>query len=83
MHTTVTPAALIAKAQSSYDKAKRQLDAMPGAAAARKLVLFVVHADHNFDPFEDSVRELLLDEFEKFEDPNYFIMLAVNTPNDD
>lgn len=82
VHTTVTPASLIAKARISYDKAKRQLDAMPGAAAARKLVLFVVHADHNFDPFEGSARELLLDEFEKFEDSNYFIMLAVNTPND-
>lgn len=83
VHTTVAPAALIAKARSSYDKARRQLDAMPGAEAAHKLVLFIVHADHNFDPFEGSVRELLFGEFEKFEDPGYFIMLAVNTPNDD
>jgi hypothetical protein len=84
VHTTFAPAALLAKARSTYDYAKTQLDAMPGAAEARKLILFVVHADYNFDPlFGDTVRESLLREFEKFEDPKYFIHLAVNTPNDD
>ncbi len=84
VHTTFVPPALLAKARSTYGYAKTQLDAMPGAAEARKLVVFVVHADHNFDPlFGDGVRESLLREFERFEDPNYFIHLAVNTPNDD
>lgn len=84
VHTTFAPAALIAKARSTYDQAKKQLKAMPGATTARKLVVFVVHADHNFDPlFDVTVRESLRREFEKFEDPEYFIHLAVNTPNDD
>lgn len=82
VHTSRVPAALLAKARISYEKAKRQLDAMPGSAAARKLVLFVIHADHNFDPFESSVRELLQLEFARFEDPSYSMLLAVNTPND-
>lgn len=83
VHTTFVPAALLAKARTTYAYAKTQLNAMPSATEARKLVLFVVHVDHNFDPlFGDSVRDLLFREFEKFEDPNYFIHLAVNTLND-
>ncbi len=81
VHTTLVPAALIRKAKSSYQKAKGQLDAMPRASTARKIVLFVVNADHNFDPFDGNVSDLLLQEFDKFEVPGYSIQLAVNSPN--
>lgn len=80
--TSKIPAGLLAKARSTYDEAKIQLDAMPRSREARKLVLFVVHVDYHVAPVDIDVRRLLLREFEKFEDPNYFIHLVANTTND-
>ncbi len=79
----MVPAALLEKAKAPTTTPKPSSTRCLARPRRGSSSFFVVHADHNFDPFDDSVREMLLREFDKFEDPNYFIHLAVNPPNDD
>src|SRR5690606_23253916 len=82
-HTCIIPPALVTKAKELYEKAKKQLDDSATGVEATKLVLFVVNVDHNFDPIDESVRQVIFREFAAIEHPDYFIHLAINTVNDD
>jgi len=69
LHTTKIPPALAKKITDSYTEAIEQLNAPLDAQDATKLVVFILNPDHNFDPIEEDLKELLMTFLEEIEIP--------------
>ncbi len=77
VHTTQLPAPLTKKIREGYEEAMRQLSAPVNAKEAVKVAVFVLYPDHNVDPIEVQLSNLLLDFFTEIEQPDFPIRLRI------
>ena len=69
--TTLLPAALKKKIQSSYLYAVSQLSAPEDANTARKIALLVLNPDYNFDPTDKPIAEQIGAYLDHIEQPSF------------